>query len=73
MPASTPRCGTRAAPDWPSRCDYMFSFIKKFARPISERTECMLPDRAQETAEDAVAGHGVSKTRENVVAPSLAD
>jgi malate synthase len=31
------------------RWDYIFSFIKKFAKPLSERTEWMLPDRAQMT------------------------
>jgi malate synthase len=31
------------------RWDYIFSFIKKFARPLSERAESMLPDRAQMT------------------------
>jgi malate synthase len=31
------------------RWDYIFSYIKKFARPLSERTECMLPDRGQMT------------------------
>ncbi len=31
------------------RWDYIFSFIKKFAKPLSERTEMMLPDRGQMT------------------------
>ncbi len=31
------------------RWDYIFSFIKKFAKPLSERTDLMLPDRAQIT------------------------
>jgi malate synthase len=31
------------------RWDYIFSFIKKFARPLSERADLMLPDRAQMT------------------------
>jgi malate synthase len=31
------------------RWDYIFSFIKKFAKPLSERTEWMLPDRGQMT------------------------
>jgi len=31
------------------RWDYIFSFIKKFARPLSERAELMLPDRGQMT------------------------
>jgi malate synthase len=31
------------------RWDYIFSFIKKFARPLSERLDWMLPDRAQIT------------------------
>jgi malate synthase len=31
------------------RWDYIFSFIKKFAKPLSERPDGMLPDRAQMT------------------------
>jgi malate synthase len=31
------------------RWDYIFSFIKKFAKPLSERTDHMLPDRGQMT------------------------
>jgi malate synthase len=31
------------------RWDYIFSFIKKFAKPLSERTDRMLPDRGQMT------------------------
>jgi malate synthase len=31
------------------RWDYIFSFIKKFAKPLSERTETMLPDRTRIT------------------------
>jgi malate synthase len=31
------------------RWDYIFSYIKKFAKPLSEQTDTMLPDRGQMT------------------------